>query len=661
MEWIIASDVAGLAGLPTTPRRTRDALEKLVVGRSELRRKRTGSKAFEYHISALPPHIRAEFLAARGFVETGAGLITLPEPPKQAAVSAENYERQQLWQHWEKASNEQRLRAEHRTKATALVAELVNSGLTLRLAMTTTAHKLQMSEGSLRNLYYRVQNHSRDLWAPLLLDRRLREKRKTSREAPISEEAWQFFLGDYLRPEEPCFTKSYELLVIAATEYGWEIPSERTLRRRVEREIDARVLVATRKGDNALARMFPSQQRTVAQLHAMEWINGDGYQHNVFVRWYNGEVIRPKTWVWQDVHSRKIIGWRTDVSENSDSIRLSLMDAIATFGKPEHVTIDNTRAAANKWLSGGVPNRYRFKVKPDDPMGILPMLGIQVHWTSVIGGKGWGQAKPIERAFGVGGLGDYIDKHPSLAGSYTGPNTQNKPDNYGDRVVDVETFIAAISEGIATYNARLKRDTEMCRGELSFDQAFERSYSNAIITRLSDEQIRQLMLPAEAVTVKVTGEFFLESGGTLYGRKNSYWHPSLANIRQRKITVRFDPRNLHSEVACYDLDGRFLCMAECRSAVAFGDTEKGREHSRQRKQMMTHTKRAARAQRRMSAIEVNDLLPKVAPPEPPKRHVVERVFTDGNSLKKAMEIQEEQNENDVIFQALMKSVSKAKK
>ncbi|BBV67818.1 transposase [Klebsiella sp. STW0522-44] len=658
MEWVCANDVVGVAGLPTTARRTRDALEKMVAGRSELRRKRDGSKAFEYHISALPPQVRAEFLTDRGLIETGLGLITRPENRKQAAASVDSFERQQLWQHWERASNEQRLRAEHRAKAVALVAELQDSGLTLRLAMATAAHKLQMSEGSLRNLYYKVQTRSRDMWAPVLLDRRLREKRTTNREAPISEDAWQFFLGDYLRPEEPCFTKSYELLVIAAQEYGWEIPSERTLRRRVDREVDVRVLVATRKGDNALARMFPSQQRTVAQLSAMEWINGDGYQHNVFVRWYNGEVIRPKTWVWQDVHSRKIIGWRTDVSENSDSIRLSLMDAISDFGKPEHVTIDNTRAAANKWLSGGVPNRYRFKVKPDDPMGILPLLGIQVHWTSVIGGKGWGQAKPIERAFGIGGLGDYIDKHPSLAGAYTGPNTQSKPDNYGDRVVDVETFLAAVREGIAMYNAKAKRNTEMCRGELSFDEAFERSHSNAIITRLSEEQIRQFMLPAEAVTVKPTGEFFLESGGSLFGRKNSYWNPSLANLRKRKITVRFDPRNLHSEVACYDLDGRFLCMAECRSAVAFGDTETGREHSRQRKQMMTHTKRAARAQRRMTAIEVNDLLPEVAPPEPPQRHVVERVFQDGNALKKVREVQEQQSENDVIFQTLMKSVRK---
>lgn len=87
----------------------------------------------------------------------------------------------------------------------------------------------------------------------------------------------------------------------------------------------------------------------------MQWINGDGYQHNVFVKWFNGEILRPKTWFWQDVASRKIIGWRTDVSENTDSIRLSLMDVFQTYGIPQELTIDNTRAAANKWLTGGVP------------------------------------------------------------------------------------------------------------------------------------------------------------------------------------------------------------------------------------------------------------------------------------------------------------------
>ncbi|MDI5035918.1 hypothetical protein MJM43_29325, partial [Salmonella enterica subsp. enterica serovar Montevideo] len=46
---------------------------------------------------------------------------------------------------------------------------------------------------------------------------------------------------------------------------------------------------------------------------ATAMINGDGYLHNVFVRWFNGDVIRPKTWFWQDVKTRKILGWRCDV------------------------------------------------------------------------------------------------------------------------------------------------------------------------------------------------------------------------------------------------------------------------------------------------------------------------------------------------------------
>ncbi|WP_038164170.1 transposase domain-containing protein, partial [Trabulsiella guamensis] len=68
------------------------------------------------------------------------------------------------------------------------------------------------------------------------------------------------------------------------------------------------------------------------------------------------------------------------------------------------------------------------------------------------------------------------------------------------------TFLETISEGVAMFNAKTGRDTEMCRGELSFDQAFERSYSQSAITRIVEEQLRQLMLPAEAVRVKPTGE-----------------------------------------------------------------------------------------------------------------------------------------------------------
>jgi len=113
-------------------------------------------------------------------------------------------------------------------------------------------------------------------------------------------------------------------------------------------------------------------------------------------------------------------------------------------------------------MADGAPNRYRFKVKEDDPKDCFTD-GAKMHWTSVVAGKGWGQAKPVERA-GVGGLEEYVDKHPALAGAYTGPNPQAKPDNYGDRAVDAELFLKTLPKGEAMFNARTGRE-QKCAGQ----------------------------------------------------------------------------------------------------------------------------------------------------------------------------------------------------
>ena len=95
-------------------------------------------------------------------------------------------------------------------------------------------------------------------------------------------------------------------------------------------------------------------------------------------------------------------------------------------------------------MTGGVPNRYRFKIKDDDPVGIMTLLmgRDRVHWTSVHGGRGHGQAKPVERAFGVGGIGEIVDKHPAFAGAWTGNSPLAKPENYGSRAVPSRRFPA---------------------------------------------------------------------------------------------------------------------------------------------------------------------------------------------------------------------------
>ncbi|KFB90659.1 hypothetical protein GTGU_04820, partial [Trabulsiella guamensis ATCC 49490] len=43
------------------------------------------------------------------------------------------------------------------------------------------------------------------------------------------------------------------------------------------------------------------------------------------------------------------------------------------------------------------------------------------------------------------------------------------------------------------------------------------------------------------------------------------------------------------------------------------------------------------------------------------RHVVERVFTLGNTVKRVEDIQETQNENDVIFQNFINQAKRSRK
>ncbi len=485
-------------------------------------------------------------------------------------------------------------------------------------------------------------------WAPALLPKHFEvaQAKKRNQFAHISKDAWEFFKADYLSLERPAMTASYERLKDAAEHHGWTIPSLKSLSRRIEHEVPIQQRVLLREGEHALLQMFPPQERTVEGLHALEWINGDGYQHNVFVRWFNGEILRPKTWFWQDIYSRKIIGWRCDISENTDSIRLSLMDVCEKFGIPKELTLDNTRAAANKWMTGGVPNRYRFKVKEDDPLGIIPMLGIKLHWSSVILGKGHGQAKPIERAFGVGGVEEYIDKHPLCRGAYTGPNPMAKPDNYGSKAIEAQDFLRAIAEGVEMYNAKENRSTEVCKGFMSFNQAFNASYEAAAIRKASKEQLQMMMLQAEAVRVSRHGTISLDAGGSLKGRKNRYYHDAMMNHIGQKLVARFDPLKLHESVEIYTLNGVQICTADCLEKVGFGDTQAAREHKRKRTQFTKANKAAAQAQTEMDALEVAAMMKPLEEEVVPETKTVElfRPVSIGNTVAR-VQVEEELEED----------------
>jgi hypothetical protein len=264
-------------------------------------------------------------------------------------------------------------------------------------------------------------------------------------------------------------------------------------------------------------------------------------------------------------------------------------------------------------LTGGTPNRYRFKVKEEDPTGILTGLGIEIHWATPY----HGQAKPIERAWRD--LCENVAKHPACAGAYTGNTPSATPSDYGSKAIEWDAFVEIVNTAIAEHNARPKRRTRVCGGIHSFDSVFAASYAQSTIRKATPEQLRTMLLAAEVVTAD-------QRDGSVRLAGNRYWCEALAEHAGKKVQLRFDPDALQAPVGVYNLAGTFLGDAECIAAVGFADTNAAREHTRARREFIRANKLQARATVRMEAAAVAAQLPAPAPETLPSARVVAPLF-----------------------------------
>lgn len=575
-----------------------------------------GVKRRLYRLADLPADVR-QALARAGRGAAGRRAAPGPQPAASPA-----YDRESLWSYYARRPAKAKAEAQRRHALVLRVEALADAGRpAIQALRAVAAADGKTSWQTLRRWRCAVRPYARADWLPALLPH-YRGRAK----APLDPRVWDYIRADYLRPERPTLAACYDRLLEAAREHGWSVPARRTIARRI-RELPVEERVLLREGEHALLRLYPAQQRSVRDLRAGEWICGDGYRHNVFVRGADSRVFRPVTWVWADVYSRRILAWRTGESEHGDLVRLAFGDLIGRYGIPSAAVIDNTRAAANKWLTGGVPMRRRWRPREDDPLGLLPALGVAVHWTSVQAGRGWGQAKPVERAFGIGGLGETVDRHPLLAGAYAGSSAADKPANYGSRAAAAAVFRRALDDGIRAWNARPGRRTEICAGLLSFDRAWEESYRAADARRPTAEQMRMCMLAAEDARVGGGGTVALAVGAAARGGgRNRYGADLLLQFAGRRVVVRYDPARLHGEVHVYTLDGRYLCAAECIQAAGFGDAEAGREYARARRRKLRAVKEIASAEQRLGALEAAAMLPAAAAADTPPG-VIEMDFT----------------------------------
>ena len=68
--------------------------------------------------------------------------------------------------------------------------------------------------------------------------------------------------------------------------------------------------------------------------------------------------------------------------------------------------------------------------------------------------------------------------------------------------------------------------------------------------------------------------------------------------------VRFDPEDMHQDVAVHAQDGTLICVAQLVEAVGFADTKAAREHAQARNAWRRAIREQLAAEKKMSLAEL---------------------------------------------------------
>ncbi len=602
-KWWTARELAGLK-LPGFPH-SKQKINRMAKKECWPSREREASGGGrEYEFATLPPDLRLASVR-----KLSAPLTEAAPKPEAAPSDKENPPQakthEELWKLFYQRPEKEQEFAKRRMEALVRISDYEEGGINRTQAVETVAKEMDISKASLYSWNSMIAGRERFDWLPSLLGKWKGGQRKVE----FSPEAWEIFKGDYLRLEQPAAAACYERLERIAEKKGLIIPSLKMILKMVSK-LPPEVVVLARKGKEALDRLYPSQIRDKSGLHALQCVNADCFKIDNLIpgnkRLYCASF--------QDVYSGKLLSYRVDKTENREVVRLAFADMVEQYGIPEHIYFDNGRAFASKWLTGGVENRCRFKIKPEDPRGIMVSLGCKIHWTTPY----HGQSKPVERAFRD--LAEYICKHPALAGSYTGKDPVSKPENYGSEPVDPDVLMKVFQKEFIAHNARPERRSPVCDGR-SKDETFFESYEKSVIRKATESQKGMLLLAAEGARVS-------NGGGMITIAKNVYQNDALIRYGSQNVIARIDPQNYHRGIFVYTLENQFICAAECRHAVGFMDENQAKEVARARARRRKAAKAMLESERTIDASQVAAMLPKTekAEPEIQSPKVIEGMF-----------------------------------
>ncbi len=367
-------------------------------------------------------------------------------------------------------------------------------------------------------------------------------------------------LAYWLSQRQPRFTTCYQMALLKAGERGWSVPHVRKARRFIARYQRANpgIVLQKRFGDDAFTDTIdPFLRRDYSTLRANEVWNADHHRCDVIVETgrtldvATGELRptydRPWLTAWQDVRSRKIVGWLLRAADpNTDAVLTAFGAACRACGVPEVAYTDNGKDFDCAEFTGETKTqrwrRRKLHIALDQERlaGIYAALGIRHMHAQPF----HGQSKPIERWFAT--LEDSFGRGWP---TYFGAKPEARPQDFDEqlaagRAPTFEDFRRALDEWIAAYNAAVHTGDAM---NCSPDAAFA---ANLLQKRTAPDDLLDLLLVSRVGPLKVGQE------GVSH-QKVWYGQAELAPRFGEHVFLRINPLDV-SDATAWTLDDKLI-------------------------------------------------------------------------------------------------------
>lgn len=353
----------------------------------------------------------------------------------------------------------------------------------------------------------------------------------------------------WLTQRRPPLTVAHLLACHEAAKRGWREHSYSACRRAIA-AIPAAVVALKRRGQKALDAHSPTISRDYSTVASNEIWCSDHMQFDVIVVGPDGVLVRPWLTSWQDIRSRKIVGWCIrGQAGDVDSIVAAFRMGAETHGLPGRAYVDNGKDYDSRQLQGvsKVQRRRGEQASRQRVEGAFRILGIDTQhcW------EYHGQSKPIERFHGT-----VHSRFGCTFDTYTGPTTAEKPDDLArlcrlGHAPTLDEFRQAFAEWLeADYHLREHGGDSM--DGMTPETAWEHHL-----------QVKRVV-PSETLAfacMERVGPRRVKQGVTWNGMSYGRFDPAVQKLTGQKVMLAIDPDDVSRVFVCSEDGATLICAA----------------------------------------------------------------------------------------------------